>query len=137
MQQRSGYRLRVGHIAGIAVDLDWSLLIIFTLITVALAVGLFPAWHPEWSAATAWLAGLGAATLFLMSVLAHEFAHALVGRRRCLSTKMSRPLSYAALADDGLSACKSFGGFSQTLSALLQFRIGPDQRRGCAALAVS
>ena len=56
---------------------------------------------------------------------------------RCLSTKMSRPLSYAALADDGLSAGKSFGGFSQTLSALLQFRMGPDQRRGCAALAAS
>ena len=87
MQQRTGHRLRVGHIAGIAVELDWSLLIIFTLITVALAIGLFPAWHPEWSAITAWVAGLGAATLFLLSVLAHEFAHALVGRRRGITIR--------------------------------------------------
>ena len=98
MQQRSGYRLRVGHIAGIAVDLDWSLLIIFTLITVALAVGLFPAWHPEWSAATAWLAGLGAATLFLMSVLAHEFAHALVGRRRGITIRQITLFVFGGMA---------------------------------------
>ena len=44
---------------------------------------------------------------------------------------------HATLVDGGLSAFRYFGGSSQTLSALLQFRIGPDQRRGCAALAAS
>ena len=44
---------------------------------------------------------------------------------RCLSTKMSPPLSYAALTDGGLSACKSFGGFSQTLSAVYSSQGGP------------
>ncbi len=98
MQQRTGHRLRVGHIAGIAVELDWSLLIIFTLITVALAIGLFPAWHPEWSAITAWVAGLGAATLFLLSVLAHEFAHALVGRRRGITIRQITLFVFGGMA---------------------------------------
>jgi len=83
----SATRIRVGSIAGIAVDLDWSLLIIFALITGVLAVGLFPAWHPEWPVALYWLAGLTAAVLFLTSVLAHEFSHALVGRLRGISIR--------------------------------------------------
>ncbi|MDZ4385600.1 MAG: hypothetical protein U0998_00080, partial [Moraxellaceae bacterium] len=37
-------------------------------------------------------------------------------------------IDYAALANDGFSAHNSFGGFSQTSSALSQFRVGPDHR---------
>ncbi|HEX6260088.1 MAG TPA: site-2 protease family protein, partial [Woeseiaceae bacterium] len=72
--------IKLFHIAGVDVFLDWSLLIIFFLISSSLAAGLFPAWHPDWSATTSWLTGLAAATLFLLSVLVHEMAHALVGR---------------------------------------------------------
>lgn len=43
--------LRLGHVAGIEIAVDWSLLIIFGLITFTLAVGVFPGWHPDWSAA--------------------------------------------------------------------------------------
>jgi Zn-dependent protease/predicted transcriptional regulator len=68
------------RIAGIDVTVDWSLLIIFALITTSLASGLFPQWHPAWTPMTAWLTALAAAVLFFASVLAHELSHSLVGR---------------------------------------------------------
>ena len=73
--------VRLGRIAGIEVLLDWSLLFIFVLILVSLAGGVFPAWHPDWSPGLIWLTALGAAILFFVSVLLHELAHAVVGRR--------------------------------------------------------
>ncbi len=75
------------RIAGIDVTVDWSLLIIFALITTSLASGLFPRWHPAWSAATCWLTALAAAVLFFTSVLAHELSHSLVGRANGIQVK--------------------------------------------------
>ena len=71
----------LARIAGIDVYLDWSLAIIFSLVTFSLGAIAFPSWHPEWSAATSWLTAVAAAILFFTSVLIHELAHALVGRR--------------------------------------------------------
>jgi Zn-dependent protease/predicted transcriptional regulator len=73
--------IRLGRIAGVEITADWSLFIVFLLIAFSLATGLFPAWHPDWSAGTSMLTALGAALLFFGSVLAHELSHALVGRR--------------------------------------------------------
>lgn len=77
---RTSAGIGLGSIRGIEIRADWSLLIIFALISFGLATGLFPSWHPNWSAATAWITALAAAVLFIASVLVHELSHALVGR---------------------------------------------------------
>lgn len=76
----SGRGFSLGQLFGVHVQVDWSLLIIFVLITVNLGVGVFPVWHPEWSPALVWGLSIAAAILFFASVLAHEMAHALVAR---------------------------------------------------------
>ena len=78
MTTTGGFRLTT--IAGIDVAIDWSLLIIFTLITLMLATSLFPTWHPDWGLLLCWGMGLTAAVLFFISVLTHELSHAVVGR---------------------------------------------------------
>lgn len=75
-----GLGFRLGRVAGVDVFVDWSLLIIFALITVHLGVGVFPDWHPQWSMLVTWSTALGAAVLFFASILAHELSHAVVGR---------------------------------------------------------
>jgi Zn-dependent protease len=72
--------LRLGRVFGVEILADWSLAIIFTLIVVSLAVGVFPAWHPDWGAGLAWAIALLAAVLFFGSITVHELSHAVVGR---------------------------------------------------------
>jgi len=66
---RASGGLHLGQVTGIEIVVDWSLLIIFWLITFTLAVGVFPGWHPDWSAALSWTTALAAALLFFASVL--------------------------------------------------------------------
>jgi Zn-dependent protease/CBS domain-containing protein len=73
--------VRLGRIAGVMVTLDWSLLIIFGLITLTLSVGVLPRWHPDWGGVVTLVTAASAALLFLASVLTHELSHAVVGRR--------------------------------------------------------
>jgi Zn-dependent protease/CBS domain-containing protein len=82
---RNGFHLVT--IAGIDVRVDWSLLIIFFLITFSLGTALFPAWHPDWSPLLSLLMALVAAIAFFASVLAHELSHALVGRSRGIDVR--------------------------------------------------
>jgi Zn-dependent protease len=72
--------VRIGSIGGVEIVLDWSLLIIFSLVAFSLAGGVFPAWHPDWGSGLIWLVALAAAALFVVSILVHELSHALVGR---------------------------------------------------------
>jgi Zn-dependent protease len=65
---------------GIELRLHWSSFVIFTLILTNLAMGVFPAWHPQWSSQLAWEVALGTTLLFFASIVAHELAHALVAR---------------------------------------------------------
>jgi Zn-dependent protease/predicted transcriptional regulator len=73
--------LRLGRIAGVAVGINWSVLVIFGLIVLGLALGRFPAEYPDQPAAAHVAAGLIAAVLFFLSLLAHEIAHAVVAMR--------------------------------------------------------
>jgi len=77
-----GETIRLGRIAGIAVGVNWSVLVIATLIALGLGVGSLPTMHPGHAEPTYLVAGVLAAALFLGSILAHELAHAVLARRR-------------------------------------------------------
>jgi len=73
--------LRLGRIAGVAIGINWSVLVIFTLITVGLAAGRFPILQPDLEPVAYAAAGLAAGIAFFLSLLAHELSHAIVARR--------------------------------------------------------
>ncbi|GAB3233329.1 site-2 protease family protein [Glycomyces halotolerans] len=73
-------RLQLGHIAGVSVGLHWSVLGIVALLVIVVTAGLSTA-YPGRSAAVYVIAGVLASLLFLVSLLAHEVAHAIVARR--------------------------------------------------------
>lgn len=66
---------------GIEIQIHWSWLIIFLILTSALASQYFPEAYPRWARWQDWLTGLVTTLLFFTSVLAHELAHSLVARR--------------------------------------------------------
>jgi Zn-dependent protease/predicted transcriptional regulator len=75
----TGHGFRLGKIAGFAIRVDWSWLLIVTIITWNLT-RVFSRIHPEWELAIQWGISSIAAILFFTSVLAHEIAHSLVAR---------------------------------------------------------
>ncbi|MFR9774795.1 site-2 protease family protein [Micromonospora sp. MS34] len=72
---------RLGRVAGVPVGVNWSVLVIFLLIAWALSASLFPRSYPGHSALAYGAAGLSAAVVFFLGLLAHEVAHAVVAKR--------------------------------------------------------
>jgi Zn-dependent protease len=72
--------VRLGRIAGVAVGVHWSVLAIVVLIIAGLSTH-FARIVPEYPWAAYPLAAVVAAVLFVMSLLAHEMAHAMVAQR--------------------------------------------------------
>lgn len=79
--------IRLGEIAGVRVGVNWSVLVIFLLIAFGLAAGRFPLLFPDQPTQAYVAAGLGAAVVFLVSLLAHEISHAVVARRNGLDVE--------------------------------------------------
>ncbi|MFA1549653.1 site-2 protease family protein [Actinomadura chokoriensis] len=73
--------IRLGHIAGIRIGLNYSVLLIVVILVFGLAFGRFPAVHPGLSTWAYVVAGLVSAIFLLASLLVHELAHAIVARR--------------------------------------------------------
>ncbi len=76
---------KIGRIFGIDIRIHVSWIIIFLLITVNLAVGLFPGLYPDRSVVFHWLLGFVGSIIFFVSLLAHEMAHSLVAKARGLN----------------------------------------------------
>lgn len=72
--------MRLGTVAGVSVGLHWSVLGVVALLVVIVSTGMAAA-YPGHSALVYVVAGLLAAVLFGLSLLAHEVAHAVVARR--------------------------------------------------------
>ena len=72
--------VHIGSLFGIRIQLDFSLIFIFGLVLFNLGAGVFPSWHPEWSAPLVWTIAASAALLFFASILVHELSHALVAK---------------------------------------------------------
>lgn len=72
---------RIGKLFGIQVQVDWSWLLIFGLVSWSLSA-TFGQIHSSWSVGLRWGMAMLAAFLFFASVLAHELAHSLAALAR-------------------------------------------------------
>jgi Zn-dependent protease len=77
-----GRSFRIGRIAGIPVGVSPLWLVIVALITWSLGASYFPEEIHGIGAFASYSLGLASALLLFASILAHEFGHALVARRR-------------------------------------------------------
>ncbi len=78
--------LPLGRVAGIPVTVSWTVVGAAALGSILLARNLLPAVDADISLTRRLLLAAGAITLFLGSILAHEFGHALTARRHGIST---------------------------------------------------
>jgi Zn-dependent protease len=75
-----GRGLRLGKLFEFEIRLDFSLIVVFGLVLANLALGVLPAWHPNWTPGLRWAVAGCAAVSFFGSILLHELSHALVAR---------------------------------------------------------
>ncbi len=77
MAQSQGFR--IGRVIGIPIYIDFSWIIIFSLITYMLSQQ-FNQQHPQWTTAQHWAVGIFTSLLFFGSVLFHELAHSVIAQ---------------------------------------------------------
>jgi Zn-dependent protease/CBS domain-containing protein len=77
----------LGRWLGVPVSARWSVLLTLALFADILANSALPAARPGEATGAYWLAGLLTATVFLVTVLAHEFAHAVTARHYGMRVK--------------------------------------------------
>ena len=82
-----GTGIRLGRWGGVAVSARWSVLFTLALFADVLATSALPAARPGHGTAAYWLVGLLTAAVFLVTLLAHEFAHAITARRFGMQVK--------------------------------------------------
>ena len=87
--QRSsrGPGIPLGRWGGVAVSARWSVLFVLALFADVLATSALPAARPGHGTAAYWLVGVLTAAVFLVTLLAHEFAHAVTARHFGMQVK--------------------------------------------------
>ncbi|MCL4561101.1 MAG: site-2 protease family protein [Chloroflexi bacterium] len=93
--------LKLGRIFGVPVGLHWSWFIIFSLVTVSLSAGYFSEFIPSDHQTALWLFGTFTSLLFFLSILAHEFGHAIVAKRRNLEVQSITLFAFGGVAQIG------------------------------------
>lgn len=75
-------KISLGRIFGIAVDIDYTWLLILGLVAYSATMGYFHKLYPEMPHLRHWGLGIVAALLFFATLLGHELAHSVVAKRR-------------------------------------------------------
>jgi Zn-dependent protease/CBS domain-containing protein len=73
--------IRVGRFLGFEINVHWSWLFIFFLVTWTFATGVLEEFYPEWSGSRRWVVGGAIAIIFFLSILFHEMSHSILARR--------------------------------------------------------
>jgi Zn-dependent protease/CBS domain-containing protein len=74
------HTMRVGTVAGVAVHVHWSVLVIMMLFAQGLALSVLPSYAVGQARVLYWAVAVIVAAVFMASLLAHELAHAMVAR---------------------------------------------------------
>jgi Zn-dependent protease/CBS domain-containing protein len=78
---------KLGRIFGIEVNVHWSWIFIFAIVTWSFATGVFDHYYPGWSEAQKWGGGAFVALIFFISILLHELSHSVVSNRNNLPVR--------------------------------------------------
>jgi Zn-dependent protease len=82
-----GARIPLGRWGGVPVSARWSVLFVLGLFAELLATSALPAARPGYPTGAYWLVGLLTAAVFLLTVVAHEVAHAVTARHHGIAVK--------------------------------------------------
>lgn len=76
-----GGTIRLARIFGFDINIHWSWIFIFFLITATFSSSVLEHFYPDWPAARRWVVAGFISAVFFLSILLHEMSHALVARR--------------------------------------------------------
>jgi Zn-dependent protease len=93
--------IKLGRFRGIPVGLHWSWFIIFAVITWSLVGTFLYIEKPGFTASTAWTAAIVTSLLFFLSVLVHEFGHAVFALRSGIPVRSINLFIFGGVAQIG------------------------------------
>jgi Zn-dependent protease/predicted transcriptional regulator len=138
----------LGRWFGLEIRIDYSWLIIFTLVLWSFSAGVFPARVPGMSPATYLVMGLSGTLLFFLSVLLHEISHSLVAEAKGIPVDGITLFVFGGMAhtrtefekpgDEFLiAAAGPLASFGIAGALALVARVGPSFGAGAAVVAVA
>ena len=94
-------KVKLGKVLGIPIGLHWSWFIIFALVTASLSAGYFVQMIPDLPVWTYWFLGTVTSLLFFLSVLAHEYGHAILALKHNIPVHSITLLVFGGVAQIG------------------------------------
>jgi Zn-dependent protease len=108
---RRGGTIPLGRIFGVEVGLDLSWFLIFALLTWSLSTAYYPEHFSDWSSTLYWAMGGLTTILLFVSVLLHEFGHALAAMAFRIPVRRIRLMIFGGVAELGDDAPHAGGEF--------------------------
>jgi Zn-dependent protease len=91
--------IRIGRLLGVDITADLSLALIVGLVTLGLGSGALASWHPDWPASVRYGVAAIGAVLLLVSLLAHEMAHARMALRHGIRVRRVTLFMFGGFAE--------------------------------------